>query len=432
MPIQASHRTINRKVTKPQLRFINSKDCWKEYKFGNLFEFKSTNSLSREDLNYEYGIVKNIHYGDIHTSFRSRFDVTQEKVPFINTDNSLNLKENNYCEVGDLIIADASEDYLDIGKAIEITNLNNERVLAGLHTIIARPVDKGLFASGFLSYLMKTITVRKQIMILSQGTKVLSISPKYFSEIFFKVPNIEEQKQIVALLSSVEIEIEALKIQRSNLEKYKKGLLRKIFSQEVRFKDENGTAFPAWEVTTLDKVFKKKSQRNKDNKCKDVLTNSAVRGVVNQRDYFEKDIANQENLLNYYVVDLDDFVYNPRISNSAPVGPLKRNKSGRGIMSPLYTILTLNKGNLGFYECYFDTSFWHRYMYMISNFGARHDRMNIRDIDLMKMPLPFPVEKEQEKIAQFIKSIDELIKVKTMQVEKAENWKKGLLQKMFV
>ena len=101
-------------------------------------------------------------------------------------------------------------------------------------------------------------------------------------------------------------------------------------------------------------------------------------------------------------------------------------------MSPLYTILTLKKGNLGFYEYFFDTSLWHQYMYMISNFGARHDRMNIRDSDLMKMPLPFPVEAEQEKIFHFLSSIDELISAKTEQVAKAEIWKKGLLQRMFV
>lgn len=245
-------------------------------------------------------------------------------------------------------------------------------------------------------------------------------------------PEYDEQKKIANFFVTIDMWISNLKNQRDELEEYKRGMMQKIFTQEIRFKDTNGKLFPAWEITTLDKVFEKKNQRNFDNKCKEVLTNSAVRGIVKQRDYFDKDIANQENLLNYYVVELDDFIYNPRISKSAPVGPLKRNKSGRGIMSPLYTVLTLNTGSLGFYEYYFDTNLWHRYMYMISNFGARHDRMNIRDKDLMKMPLPFPVQIEQEKIAEFLSSIDELVKAKANQVKDAEIWEKGLLQKMFV
>jgi len=89
-------------------------------------------------------------------------------------------------------------------------------------------------------------------------------------------------------------------------------------------------------------------------------------------------------------------------------------------------------GNLGFYEYYFDTNLWHRYMLRISNFGARHDRMNIRDEDFVKMPLPFPSEQEQEKIAEFFTEINFLIENLKVQKNNLELWKKGLLQKMFV
>ncbi len=113
---------------------------WEERNFGDIFSFRTTNSFSRENLNYENGFVKNIHYGDIHTKFSMQFDITKEQVPFVNSEIELKrVPEDNYCKSGDLIITDASEDYADIGKCIEVVNLNNEKVLAGLHTILARP-----------------------------------------------------------------------------------------------------------------------------------------------------------------------------------------------------------------------------------------------------------------------------------------------------
>lgn len=79
----------------------------------------------------------------------------------------------------------------------------------------------------------------------------------------------------------------------------------------------------------------KKSIKNTKNEVINVFTNSASRGIVNQRDYFDKDIANQNNLLNYYVVDNNDFIYNPRISNYAPVGPISRSQPLQRRHSPL-------------------------------------------------------------------------------------------------
>ena len=163
-----------------------------------------------------------------------------------------------------------------------------------------------------------------------------------------------------------------------------------------------------------------------------MLSNSAVSGIINQRDFFEKDIANQNNLLNYFKVDVDDFVYNPRISNEAPYGPFNRNKLIQGIMSPLYTVLKLKDGNLDFFEMYFKTSIWHKYMYKIANYGARYDRLSFSQDDFMRMEVPFPTEQEQKKIAIILNAIEEMVFLKNKQIKLAEQWKKGLMQKMFI
>jgi type I restriction enzyme S subunit len=195
----------------------------------------------------------------------------------------------------------------------------------------------------------------------------------------------------------------------------------------IRFPEFSG----AIEVKSLRDIFEKKQERNSDNKEKHVLTNSAVEGIVNQQDYFDKDIANKDNLTNYYVVDIDDFIYNPRISKTAPVGPFKRNNLQKGIMSPLYTVLKPKAGDLSFLEHYFQTRCWHRYMFKIANYGARHDRMNILQGDFMKLPIPFPSVPEQQKVSSFINSANEWIVNVQSQKENLIEYKKGIMQKIF-
>lgn len=201
-----------------------------------------------------------------------------------------------------------------------------------------------------------------------------------------------------------------------------KGLVPKL-----RFPGFDG----GWKQELLSEIFSKKSQRNRAEKFTNVLTNSATRGVVNQLDYFEKDIAVQGNLQNYYIVDVDDFVYNPRISKSAPVGPLKRNKLMKGVMSPLYTVLKHKKGEMDFIEYYFDTKRWHRYMYKIANYGARHDRMSILQEDFFRMPVSLPSQSEQQKISLFLNAVDDWIINLRAQKEKLEAYKKGMMRKIF-
>ena len=113
----------------PKLRFPEFKDKnWHNKPCCQLYHFKSTNTFSRDNLNYKNGAVKNIHYGDIHTKFSTLFDITKETVPYINSDFALSkIDKSNYCRDGDIVFADASEDLKDVGKSIEIINLNNEK-----------------------------------------------------------------------------------------------------------------------------------------------------------------------------------------------------------------------------------------------------------------------------------------------------------------
>lgn len=218
---------------RPALRFKNDDSSdyptWEEKRLGDLYSFKTTNSYSRDKLNYDNGYIKNIHYGDIHTKFKSHFDINEESVPYINSNvDTSKITEECFVQEGDLVIVDASEDYADIGKAIEIININNEKLVAGLHTFLGRRKKQNI-AIGFVEHIMRSFYVRLELMRIAQGTKVLSLSTKRLSEIIIHLPSLPEQQKIANFLSSIDKSIEKVGSQIDESIIYKKGLLQKMF-----------------------------------------------------------------------------------------------------------------------------------------------------------------------------------------------------------
>ena len=166
----------------------------------------------------------------------------------------------------------------------------------------------------------------------------------------------------------------------------------------------------AWEQRKLGNIANKVTEKNSLCSIKETFTNSAEFGIISQRDFFDHDISNSDNIENYYIVQEGDFVYNPRISTSAPCGPINCNLLGRkGIMSPLYTIFRAQNSNLSFLSWYFKTNIWHSYMRFNGDSGARSDRFSIKDELFFQMPIPYPTLKEQNQIGIFFTELDTLI-----------------------
>lgn len=286
--------------------------------------------------------------------------------------------------------------------------------------------------SGSYLYHYFSTHFNSRVMRLSAKNSVDSVRRDMITKMSITLPEFSEQTKIADFLSSVEEKITLLNKQYDLLCEYKKGMMQKIFSQELRLKDDCGDEFPGWEEVELKKIASKINTKNRDNSVTTVLTNSATQGIVRQESYFEREIVTESNLTGYYVVRIGDFVYNPRISSTAPVGPIKMNELTQGVMSPLYTIFRFKKGFLKFYQYFFESSVWHDYMKSVANSGARHDRMNISGADFFGLPVPQPSEEEQTKIARFISAIDEKITAKKAELDTLKTWKQGLLQQMFV
>ncbi|WP_331282833.1 restriction endonuclease subunit S [Lactobacillus delbrueckii] len=188
----------------------------------------------------------------------------------------------------------------------------------------------------------------------------------------------------------------------------------------------------AWEQCKLSDISEKSYEKNTYNKYSTVLTNSAEYGIVKQRDFFDKDIANSSNISGYYVVRKNYFVYNPRISNQAKFGPINRNKLDEsGIMSPLYLVFTVHDIDESFLETLFQTTTWHRFMYQNGDTGARADRFAIKDSTFMSMPIKVPSLEEQHKLALAFQKLDQTITLHEEKKRQLECLKSALLQKMF-
>ena len=272
--------------------------------------------------------------------------------------------------------------------------------------------------------------IQNKVTSTGIGAGKLDTSELQNLEIYY--PAKSEQTKIATFLSAVDTKIDELIQKHELLTDYKKGMMQQIFSQKLRFKADDGSDFEDWDDITLGEIASKSLAKNKDESISEVLTNSATQGIIKQSDYFEREIVTTSNLKGYYVVEMDDFVYNPRISSQAPVGPIKRNKQCLGVMSPLYTVFTINKGDINYLEYFFESSVWHDYVKSVSNSGARHDRMNIKNQDFFDMPILYPCLAEQTKIANFLTAIDQKINNAADQIDQAKTWKKGLLQQMFV
>ena len=188
----------------------------------------------------------------------------------------------------------------------------------------------------------------------------------------------------------------------------------------------------AWEQRKLGEICEKITMKNTNMDVTETFTNSAEFGIISQRDFFDHDIAKQDKIDGYYIVHPEDFVYNPRISVTAPVGPINRNKLGRcGVMSPLYSVFRPNGMDNTFLEQFFKSSYWHSFMRLNGDSGARSDRFSIKDSVFFDMPIPCPNLQEQESVGRFLYSIDNLITLHQRKYDSLVNVKKAMLEKMF-
>lgn len=268
-----------------------------------------------------------------------------------------------------------------------------------------------------------------------ESTGVPSLSKATINEVETLMPKYAEQKKIGEYFSNLDHLITLHQRKCEQTQKLKKYMLQKMFPQDktnvpkIRFDGFTD----AWEQRKLGELADKVTEKNGRLQYIETFTNSAEFGIISQRDFFDHDIAKIGSLDGYYIVRNEDFVYNPRISTSAPVGPINRNKLGRiGVMSPLYTVFRPHDVDTTYLEHFFKSKYWHSFMNYNGDSGARSDRFSIKDSVFFEMPIPIPQIEEQRKIGEHLTQLDLLITLHQQKCDQLQSIKKYMLQNMFV
>ena len=342
------------------------------------------------------------------------------------------LTEANSLQDGDIVFARTGA---SVGKTYKYRKGDGQLVFAGFLIRIKPNTLK--YNSEFIFQYLLTDTYKKWVSIISVRSGQPGINSNEYSSLSIPFPSPAEQQKIAECLSSIDEEISAMKEKAEQLKINKKGLMQKLFPVAGKFVPE--LRFPEfkkdeeWEGMTLGEVFERVSEKNVNNN-QNVLTISAQYGLVSQYDYFNKNVA-AANIKSYYFIHKGDFAYNKSRSQGYPFGvikPLRRYDSG--VVSTLY-ICFRAKTNcyIDFYEQYFDTDLINNEISKIAQEGARnHGLLNISIDDFFnKIKILVPHSSEQEKIAECLSSIDELISLYENKVTLLEQHKKGLMQQLF-
>ena len=407
---------------RPSIRFKGYTEPWEQRKLGEVGEtFTGLSGKTKED--FGHGKAKFVTY----------VNVFNNAIADLNGLDSIEIDtKQSVVNYGDVLFTTSSETPREVGMS-SIWLGEEDNIYLNSFCFGYRP-EKNVFDLYYLAFMLRSSKIRKEFIFLAQGISRFNISKTKVMEISIPIPTLPEQAAIGSFFQELD---QLITLQQRELELMKEGkktLLSKMFPKdgenfpEIRFPGFTN----AWEQRKLGEISEKVKEKNSDNLYSIVLTNSAEFGIIPQRDFFDKDIANEKSLNGYYIVKQDDFVYNPRISNHAPVGPIKRNQLNEvGVMSPLYYVFRTHDIENSYLATYFDTTYWHKFMKLNGDSGARADRFSIKDSLFIEMPIPCPTLPEQTAIGSFFQELDQLITLQQRELEILKTMKSTLLKAMF-
>ena len=416
----------------PKIRFKGFHDDWEQRKFGEVFIPLQNNTLSRAELNDEFGTAQNIHYGDVLIKYDEVLDVSKESLSYIEKQSIADKFKTSYLQNGDVIIADTAEDET-VGKCTEIEGLTDQKVISGLHTMPVRPNRK--FAAGFLGFYLNSAAYHDQLKPLMQGIKVTSISKGVMQDTVVKFPlDLKEQEQIGMYFSGLDhlITLHQRKLEKMKI--IKKSMLENCFPK-------NGEKVPKnrfsgfsddWEQRKLDEILIQRVEHQTISADAPLLAFSYADGVIdpedkksNKRDFIMADKYSKI----FSRTELNDIIYNPA---NVIHGAIHRNKLGTGVVSPIYKIFVCNNVSPKYMGERLHTDiFIQEITKYIEGTVIKLRTLSPEMFLEMMVEIPSSYE-EQEKIGKLFEYLDSLITLHQSKLEKLKMIKKSMLETMFV
>ncbi|HHW7941112.1 TPA: restriction endonuclease subunit S [Staphylococcus aureus] len=405
----------------PELRFLGFEGEWEEKKLEDIGTLKNGINKDKESFGYGFPFV------NLNDVFNSK-EIQIKNLSLINS--TYKEREEYNLQKGDTLFIRSSVKPSGVGltKVIEI-DLKNV-VFSGF---LIRFRNNNL-AVNFKKFIFNSISVRKQILSLSSTSANTNINQESLKKVKIPIPCMDEQQKIGQFFSKLDRQIELEEQKLELLQQQKKGYMQKIFSQELRFKDENGNDYSDWEEKQLGEVADRVIRKNKNFESKKPLTISGQLGLIDQTEYFSKSVSSK-NLENYTLIKNGEFAYNKSYSNGYPLGAIKRlTRYDSGVLSSLYICFSIkSEMSKDFMEAYFDSTHWYREVSGIAVEGARnHGLLNISVNDFFTILIKYPSLEEQRKIGDFFIKLDRQIELEEQKLELLQQRKKALLKSMLI
>ena len=409
------------KMNIPKLRFPEFSEEWKSQLLNDIATFSKGKNISKADI-VENGETECIRYGELYTNYN---EIINEVVSKTNIPRSeLVLSKKN-----DIIIPSSGETQIDIAKA---SCVMKDNVALGGDLNIIRTKKNGIFISYYLNNKRK-----KEIASLAQGNSVVHLYSNQLKGLHLNLPELPEQQKIASFLTSFDTKIEQLTKKKSLLEKYKKGFMQQIFSQQLRFKDEKGNDYPEWDEKKLGEIGEFKNGINKGK-------NDFGFGVpfINLMDVFGKSTISDLNLdlvnanekeLEQYELKKGDVLFIRSSVKKSGVG--ETSVVLKDLKNTVYSgfLIRFRDDKIGFDLNYKKYCFSYRkFRQDLISLSTTSANTNINQESLNELKIQIPCISEQIKIGKFLDAIDLKIELVNTQIANTQQFKKGLLQQMFV
>jgi len=414
----------NKRPNVPPLRFPEFSGEWEKHLTTDFFEFK--NGLNPD--------VKRFGSG---TKFISVMDILNNRyITYDKIISSVEAKDDDLRDFGvnygDILFQRSSETLEDVGRAN--VYLDEKPALFGGFVIRGKWI--GDYNPLFFRYLLSSPSVRKRIIVKGAGAQHFNIGQDGLSKVSLFVPSAKEQDRIAQLLNAIDKRIEVQSGLIEDLKNIKKYLMEQLFclpKEKVPKLRLRGMS-DEWKKVRLCDVVQRVTTRNKTNECTRVLTIAAQYGLIDQQEFFNKQIASSD-LTTYYLLHRGDFAYNKSYSSDYPWGAVKRlDNYEEGVLSSLYICFCPNKNiDSDFLRHYFESTKWYRGISEISGEGARnHGLLNMSVEDFFNTTHRIPSIEEQRCISHLLNAFAHKIINEESILDKLRRQKSYLLNNMFI
>lgn len=399
----------------PNLRFKDFSANYREGTFDSFGKFYYGKSAPKWSVT-EDAQTPCVRYGELYSTFSG-------EVHQIYSYTSIPRQELKFSSGGEVLIPRVGENPLDFAKA---SFLPHEGIAIGEMISVYNTDENGRYISQYIRGKLS-----KKFARVVEGGNVSNLYYRYLEPISLWLPCPAEQEKVASFFSTIDEKISQLKEKYRLLQQYKKGVMQKLFSQEIRFKTDNGQTFPNWKTERVDYFvsrFSKSVKVDPTGIYKEIGVRSHGKGIFHKSEITGRDLGDKR----VFWVHLNAFVVNIVFAWEHAVA--KTSKDDEGFIAshrfPMY-VPRDNRVDIRFFTIFFKSKRGKHLLELASPGGAGRNK-TLGQSNFAELKVTFPCIDEQRKIADFYETLENKIDAVQQQIDLTQTFKKGLLQQMFV